>query len=200
MKRTVSRTTALVIGALFAGWLIGASGIAPSQAEEVTPAPVVQGEILKVCITLKTGAIRAASKCNAKTERKTILGGSGAQGPIGPQGERGDAGSQGIQGVKGDTGSQGNQGIQGIQGERGLQGLQGFTGQTGAAGSVSGLRTKEISVMTKNLFSSSCSTLAYYGVSLLDARTTITTSQYSGTSFNKSCTTFTLSTENVYAP
>ena len=191
MKRTVSRTTALVIGALFAGWLIGASGIAPSQAEEVTPAPVVQGEILKVCITLKTGAIRAASKCNAKTERKTILGGSGAQGPIGPQGERGDAGSQGIQGVKGDTGSQGNQGIQGIQG---------FTGQTGAAGSVSGLRTKEISVMTKNLFSSSCSTLAYYGVSLLDARTTITTSQYSGTSFNKSCTTFTLSTENVYAP
>ena len=128
--------------------MIGASGIAPSQAEEVTPAPVVQGEIIKVCINLKSGAIRAASKCDSKTERKTVLGGAGAQGPIGPQGEKGDTGSQGIQGVKGDTGSQGNQGIQGIQGERGLQGLQGFTGQTGATGSVSGLRRTNITFLT----------------------------------------------------
>ena len=138
MKRTDTRTTALVIGALFAGWLVGVSGIASSQAEEVTPPPIVQGEIIKVCINLKSGAIRAASKCDSRTERKTVLGGTGAQGSVGSQGEKGDTGTQGIQGVKGETGSQG------IQGEKGIQGLQGFTGLTGATGTVSGLNTKRI--------------------------------------------------------
>lgn len=144
MKRTDTRTTAIVIGAFLSGWLLGASGISPSQAEEATPATVVQGEIIKVCINLKTGVIRAASKCDSKTERKTVLGGTGAQGPAGPQGEKGDAGSQGIQGPKGDTGAQGIQGEKGIQGERGLQGLQGLTGLTGATGTVSGLNTKRL--------------------------------------------------------
>ena len=144
MKRTDIRTAALVIGALIAGWLMGASGIASSQAEEVTPAPVVQGEIIKVCINLKSGAIRAASKCDSKTERKTVIGGVGARGAVGPQGEKGDTGAQGIQGIKGDAGSQGIQGTQGVQGEKGIQGLQGLMGQTGAAGTVSGLRKQTI--------------------------------------------------------
>jgi hypothetical protein len=144
MKRTDTRTTALVIGALIAGWLMGASGIASSQAEEVTPAPVVQGEIIKVCINLKSGAIRAASKCDSKTERKTVIGGVGARGAVGPQGEKGETGAQGIQGIKGDTGSQGIQGEKGMQGERGLQGLQGLTGLTGATGTLSGLSTKRL--------------------------------------------------------
>ena len=148
MKHADTRTTALVIGALFAGWLMGASGIAPSQAEEVTPAPVVQGEIIKVCINLKSGAIRAASKCDSKTERKTVLGGAGAQGPVGPQGEKGDTGAQGIQGVIGNTGAQGPQGVQGMKGDTGAQGLQGFTGLTGATGSVSGLRKTNITFLT----------------------------------------------------
>jgi hypothetical protein len=144
MKRTDTRTTALVIGDLFAGWLMGASGIASSQAEEVTPATVVQGEIIKVCINMKTGAIRAASKCDSKTERKTVIGGVGARGAVGPQGEKGDTGAQGIQGVKGDTGTQGIQGEKGLQGERGIQGLTGLTGLTGATGTVSGLRKESI--------------------------------------------------------
>ena len=144
MKRTDTRTTALVIGALLAGWLMGASGIASSQAEEVTPAPVVQGEIIKVCINLKSGAIRAASKCDSKIERKTVLGGVGARGAVGPQGEKGDTGTQGIQGVKGETGSQGIQGVQGLQGEKGVQGLTGLTGLTGATGNVSGLKKESI--------------------------------------------------------
>lgn len=148
MKRTDTRTTALVIGALLSGWLIGASGTASSQADEVAPTPVVQGEIIKICINLKSAAIRAASKCDSKTERKTTLSGTGAQGPVGPQGEKGDTGSQGIQGVKGDTGAQGIQGAQGVKGDVGAQGLQGFTGQTGATGSVSGLRKTNITFLT----------------------------------------------------
>lgn len=196
MKYTETRTTALVIGALVAGWLMGASGIAPSQAEEVTNAPVVQGEIIKVCINLKTGDIRAASKCNSKTERKTILGGTGAQGPIGPQGEKGETGAQGIQGVKGDTGAQGIQGVQGIQGEKGSQGLQGFTGATGATGSVSGLRTKSIQVWTQDMFGS-CSTL--FGISMLGADTSLRQSG-SSISLSKSCVSMSYSNQTVYVP
>lgn len=198
MKRTDTRTTALVIGALFAGWLMGASGIAPSQAEEVSPTPVVQGEIIKVCINLKNGDIRAASKCNSKTERKTILGGVGARGAVGPQGEKGDTGIQGIQGVKGDTGSQGIQGAQGIQGERGLQGLQGFTGATGAAGSVSGLRTKSITVWEQS-YGSFCS--SFSGFSVLNGNTNLSQSSFNNSiSLNKSCSTLTSSNISVYAP
>lgn len=198
MKATDTRTAALVTGALFAGWLLGASGISPSQAEEVTAAPVVQGEIIKVCINLKSGAIRAASKCDSKTERKTVLGGTGAQGPIGPQGEKGDTGSQGIQGVKGDTGAQGTQGIQGIQGERGLQGLQGFTGATGATGSVSGLRTKSITVWEQS-YGSFCS--SFSGFSVLNGNTSLSQSSFNNSiSLSKSCSTLTSSNISVYAP
>jgi len=76
----------------------------PSNAEDPVPV-VVQGEILKVCINLKTGVIRVSNKCDTKTERKTVLGGAGAQGvpgpvgPVGPQGERGFPGAVGATGT-----------------------------------------------------------------------------------------------------
>jgi hypothetical protein len=63
---------------------------------------------------------------------------------------------------------------------------------------LSGLRTKDISVMSK--YSSECSGITFTGVSVLDYRTTISTSQFTGTSLNKSCTTFAYSTEKVYVP
>lgn len=195
MKRTDTRTTTLVIGALFAGWLMGASGIAPTQAEEVTPAPVVQGEILKVCINLKTGAIRAVSKCDSKTERKTVLGGVGPRGQIGAQGIQGVAGPQGPVGPKGEVGAQG---IQGVQGDRGLQGDRGFTGLTGATGSVSGLRTKSITVWEQS-FGSFCS--SFSGFSVLNGNTSLSQSSFNNSiSLNKSCSTLYPSTITVYAP
>ena len=141
MKRTNTQISALIFAALLTGWLMGASGIASSQAEEVTPAPVVQGEILNVCINKKTGVIRASSKCDTKAERKTVLGGVGPRGEVGPQGEQGVVGPTGPAGPKGDTGTQG---VQGIQGEKGLQGDRGLMGSTGPAGSVSGLRVESI--------------------------------------------------------
>lgn len=195
MKNKSSQTPIAIVIALIVGWLLGTSGVIASRAEEVTPAPVVQGEILNVCINKKTGVIRAATKCVAKTERKTVLGGVGAQGEVGPQGEQGVVGPAGPVGPKGDAGIQG---IQGVQGERGTQGLQGLTGQTGAAGSVSGLRTKEISFVSR--YSSDCSGISFTGISLLDNRTTISTSQFLGTLLNKSCTTFSYSTERVLVP
>jgi len=198
MQNNRSHTPLAIVIALIVGWLLGTSGVIASKAEEITPTSTVQGTILNVCINKKSGAIRAATKCVAKTERKTVLGGVGAQGEVGPQGEQGETGSQGIQGVKGDTGAQGTQGIQGIQGEMGPQGLQGLTGQTGAAGSVSGLRTKEISFVSRH--SSECSGITLTGISLLDNRTSISTSQFLGTSLNKSCTTFSYSTERVLVP
>ena len=144
MKRSTNRTPLAIVIALIFGWFLGTTGVSLSQAEEVSPAPVVQGEILKVCINLKTGVIRASNKCVAKTERKSILGGVGAQGEVGPQGAQGETGTQGIQGINGDTGVQGTPGIQGVKGDTGLQGDRGFTGLTGAAGSVAGLRTETI--------------------------------------------------------
>lgn len=195
MEHTDTRTTALVIGALFAGWLLGASGIASSQAEEVTPAPIEQGEIIKVCINLKTGAIKAASKCDSKTERKTVLGGVGPKGAIGAQGIQGVAGPQGPVGPKGDTGTQGTQGV---QGEKGLQGDRGFTGSTGATGSVSGLRTRSITVWEQS-YGSFCS--SYSGFSVLNGNTYLSQSSFSNTiSLNKSCSTLSSSTISVYAP
>ena len=195
MKKKNCNTPVAIVIALIVGWLLGTSGVIASKAEEVTPTPVVQGEVLNVCINKKTGVIRASSKCDAKAERKTVLGGVGPRGEVGPQGAQGVAGPTGPTGPKGDTGAQG---IQGIQGEKGLQGVQGPTGQTGAAGSLSGLRTKDISVMSK--YSSECSGITITGVSVLDYRTTISTSQFTGTSLNKSCTTFAYSTERVYVP
>ena len=55
----------------------------------------MQGEVLNVCINKKTGVIRASSKCDAKAERKTVLGGVGPRGEVGPQGEQGVIGPQG---------------------------------------------------------------------------------------------------------
>ena len=135
--------------ALVVGFGIGSATTGPAIAEETTVATTIpQGDLLKVCIDKKTGAIRAASKCKP-TERAYVLGGPGPQGIQGIQGAKGDTGDQGIQGVKGDTGPQG---IQGIQGERGLQGERGFTGATGATGSVSGLSTQTIDFLSASSY------------------------------------------------
>lgn len=131
--------------ALVVGFGIGSTTTRPAIAEETTVATSIsQGDLLKVCIDKKTGAMRAASKCKP-TEKAQVLGGPGPQGIQGIQGEKGDTGSQGIQGVKGDTGSQG---AQGIQGERGPQGERGFIGTTGATGMVSGLSTRRIDFLS----------------------------------------------------
>ena len=151
MTFTISKKHITPVLTLLIGFVLGMGGTLPSSAEE-TPAPVVvQGEILKVCINLKTGVIRVSNKCDAKTERKTVLGGAGAQGA---KGEKGDTGATGATGATGLTGATGPQGLQGIQGERGATGLtgaqgpQGFTGATGATGSISGLRTQSIDFLS----------------------------------------------------
>jgi hypothetical protein len=134
---------------LFIGIGIGTSVNGPAQAEETaTAAAASQGDLLKVCIDNKSGAIRAASKCKS-SERAYVLGGPG---PRGPQGLQGQTGLTGPQGPKGETGSQGEQGIQGIKGDQGVQGIQGFTGATGATGSVSGLRTQSIDVLSGSAY------------------------------------------------
>jgi hypothetical protein len=196
MKNKNSQTPIVVVIALIVGWLLGTSGVIASKAEEVTPTPVVQGEILNVCINKKTGVIRASSKCDTKAERKTVLGGVGPRGEVGPQGEKGDQGATGAQGIQGLKGDQGAQGIQGLTGERGAQGPQGFTGATGATGSVSGLRTKSIQVWQKDIFGS-CSSL--FGIAMLSGDTSL--SQYSNTiSLNKRCVSMSTSNVTVYAP
>jgi hypothetical protein len=148
MTFTISKKHFIPVMTLIIGFFLGMGGTLPSNAEE-TPAPVVvQGEILKICINLKTGVIRVSNKCDTKTERKTVLGGAGAQGA------KGDKGEIGAIGLTGDTGPQGPQGPQGIQGERGVTGLtgaqgpQGYTGATGATGSISGLRTVSIDFLS----------------------------------------------------
>jgi hypothetical protein len=196
MKKKNNRTPIAIISALIVGWLLGTSGVIVSKAEEITPAPVVQGEILNVCINKKSAVIRASNKCDAKTERKTVLGGVGSQGEVGPQGERGELGATGPQGIQGLKGDQGVQGTQGVVGERGAQGSQGFTGATGATGSVSGLRTKSIQVWQKD-FLGSCSSL--FGIAMLSGDTNL--SQYSNTiSLNKRCVSMSSSNVTVYAP
>jgi hypothetical protein len=196
MKFKINLTPIAVVFALLLGWFLGTSGIAPSQAEEVSPTPEVQGEILNVCINKKTGVIRASSKCDTKAERKTVLGGVGPRGDVGPKGEKGDQGATGAQGIQGLKGDQGAQGIQGVKGDQGLQGAQGFTGATGATGSVSGLRTKSIEVWSKDIFGS-CSSL--FGISMLSGETSL--SQYSNTiSLNKRCVSMSSSNVTVYAP
>lgn len=135
----------IVSFSLIVGFGIGSTTTGPAIAEETalaTSAP--QGDLLKVCIDKKTGAIRAASKCKT-SERAYVLGGPGPQGVQGIKGEKGDTGAQGIQGAKGEIGERG---IQGIQGERGLQGDRGFTGLTGATGTVSGLSTRRIDFLS----------------------------------------------------
>ena len=194
MKKHRNQTPIAIVIALIVGWLVGTSGVISSKAEEVSTAPVVQGEILNVCINKKTGVIRVASKCDTKAERKTVLGGVGPRGEVGPQGAQGVAGPTGPAGPKGDTGAQG---IQGVQGEKGIQGDRGLTGLTGPAGSVSGLRTKSITVWEQYLGSDTC--LSYSGFSVLNANTNLTTFLGS-TSLKKSCSTLSPSNVTVFVP
>ena len=121
MTFTISKKVLLPFFTLVIGFVLGINGTSPSNAETT----VAQGEILKVCINLKTGAIRVSAKCDTKTERKTVLGGVGAQG------------------IQGETGP---------EGPEGPEGPQGFTGATGATGSMVGLRTKKIDYLSANWF------------------------------------------------
>ena len=147
MTITISKKVFIPILTLFIGFALGVTGTLPSHAED--PVPVVQGEILKVCINLKSGVIRVSNKCDAKTERKTVLGGAGAQGA---KGDKGDTGATGLTGATGAQGPQGIQGERGATGLTGAQGPQGFTGATGATGSVSGLRTTRIEFLNGGSF------------------------------------------------
>ena len=178
---TKNESTKIAI-ALFSGILIGSFGLGTATADE-TPSPtpsavaVPQGEVLSVCIDKKTGIVRAASTCK-KTERSTTLGGSG------PRGEKGD---------KGDTGVTG---LQGLQGAPGTNGIDGRTGATGATGTVSGLRTRSITVWEQS-FSSSCS--GFLSFNALNGNTSL--SSYGSTiSLNKSCSSLYPSNVTVYAP
>ena len=178
---TKNESTKIAI-ALFAGILIGSFGLGSATANE-TPSPtpsavaVPQGEVISICIDKKTGIMRAASTCK-KTERSTTLGGSG------PRGEKGD---------KGDTGATG---LQGFQGTPGTNGIDGRTGATGATGSVSGLRTRSITVWEQS-FSSSCS--GFLSFNALNGNTSL--SSYGSTiSLNKSCSSLFPSNVTVYAP
>ena len=178
---TKNESTKIAI-ALITGILVGSFGLGSATADE-TPSPtpsavaIPQGEILSVCIDKKTGIIRAASTCK-KTERSTTLGGAG------PRGEKGD---------KGDTGATG---LQGLQGTPGTNGIDGRTGATGATGSVSGLRTRSITVWEQS-FSSSCS--GFLSFNALNGNTSL--SSYGSTiSLNKSCSSLYPSNVTVYAP
>lgn len=178
MTITISKKAFLPIFTLLIGFILGINGTLPSNAETT----VAQGEILKVCINLKTGVIRVSAKCDTKTERKTVLGGVGAQGiqgiqgeqgikgdtgatgamgtqgPIGLSGPQGEIGATGVTGAQGKQGDRGATGAQGIQGERGptgltgAQGPQGYTGATGAAGSLSGLRQTSLNFLSNSIF------------------------------------------------
>jgi hypothetical protein len=131
--------------ALFAGILIGSLGLGIATAEE-TPIPIApQGDLLKVCIDKKSGAIRASTTCK-KTEKPYALGGPG---PQGIQGVKGDVGPQGIQGVKGDVGPQG---LTGPVGSQGPAGPTGSAGPAGPAGSLAGLRTVTLDYLTGYYF------------------------------------------------
>ena len=198
-----ARELTRLIGVLVIGFLLGA-GITPLNAVD----PVAStGEILKVCINTKTGAIRVASKCTS-AERKTVLGGVGATGEKGDTGATGEKGDTGATGEKGDTGAQGPAGTNGIngatgatgpQGEKGTtgaQGPQGFTGATGATGSLASLRTTTVKEWSKDIYGS-CSTL--FGISMLGGNTSL--SQFSNTiSLNKSCVSMSYRNVTVYAP
>ena len=178
---TKNESTKIAI-ALFSGILIGSFGLGTATADE-TPSPtpsavaVPQGEVISVCIDKKTGIVRAASTCK-KTERSTTLGGSG------PRGEKGDKGDVGVTG------------LQGSQGAPGTNGIDGRTGATGATGSVSGLRTRSITVWEQS-FSSGCG--GFFGFNALNANTSL--SSYGSTiTLNKSCSSLNSSNVTVYAP
>ena len=139
------RELSLICFSLSMGLLFGSGLLIPSSAEETG-----QGEVLSVCITKKTGAIRVSDKC-AKGERATTLGRVGPQGEQGPQGEVGPVGPKGDTGVQGPKGDTGPQGLPGERGAMGLQGLTGPRGETGPSG-VSGLRTVTLDFLTGYYF------------------------------------------------
>ena len=124
---------------LLIGVLIGSIGLSVAKADDITSPPLPQGEIIKICIDGKSGAIRSASKCKSG-ERATTIGGVGARGPQGLQGVTGQTGAVGPTGAQGEQGVKGETGTQGIQGLQGPQGVIGLRGATGANGSVVGLR------------------------------------------------------------
>ena len=114
------------------------------------------------------------------------------------KGEKGDVGPQGPAGPKGDTGPQGPQGPQGLVGPTGLQGERGLTGLTGPAGTVTGLRTKTITVWEQSYSGGFCS--SYSGFSVLNANTSLSTSSLLGTTLRKECSTLISSSQTVYVP
>lgn len=184
----------IAISSLLLGFVIGVSSFGAASAEESSPATnAPQGDLLKVCIDKKSGALRASNSCKT-SERAYVLGGPG---PQGPQGVKGDIGPVGPQGPKGDIGPTGQTGP---AGPIGPQGERGFTGATGPAGTVTGLRTKSITVWEQSLVGSSCSSASIYGgFSVLNANTNLTT--FLGTtSLSKSCSTLYSSNVNVYVP
>ena len=87
--------------------------------------------------------------------------------------------------------------LQGEPGPEGPQGPQGERGEKGATGTMSGLRTKSITVWEQS-FGDYCSSLS--GFTALNSNTRITTSSYSGVTLNKSCSTLSSSSVNVYVP
>ena len=199
-----ARELTRLIGVLVIGFLLGA-GITPLNAVD----PVAStGEILKVCINTKTGALRVANKCTS-AERKTVLGGVGAKGDKGDVGEKGATGDTGAvgetgaqgpagtNGINGATGATGLQGEKGATGATGAQGPQGFTGSTGATGSVASLRTRSISFLHPGGFSGFCS--SFGGTSYLNGNTSI--SVFGGSvTLNKSCSNLLESSITVYVP
>ena len=192
--KTTTRANLQTISILSIGIMIGSFGFGNASADDTTTttAPTIPaGEMIKVCINKKSGAIRAASKCNS-SERSSSLGGPGPQGP------KGDVGSVGPIGLVGPAGPIGPRGDLGPTGMQGIQGVAGPTGMTGATGSVSGLRTKSITTMSTG-FGSYCSSFSIGGASLLNGNSSISVSG-SYVTLNKNCTNLTESSVTVYAP
>jgi len=197
MTFTISKKHITPVLTLLIGFVLGMGGTFPLSAEE-TPTPVVvQGEVLKVCINLKTGVIRVSNKCDTKTERKTVLGGAGAQGA---KGDKGDTGATGLTGPMGLTGAAGPQGIQGIQGERGFTGLtgpQGPQGFTGATGSVSGLKVASLNFLHNGYL---CPGYGSSSVAVLTSASLSYSSLLSSLRLNTNSTTLKTCVVSVYTP
>jgi hypothetical protein len=89
------------------GFFLGTSTLGTATAADPTPnVSAPQGDLLKVCIDKRTGAIRASVTCKS-TEKSYVLGGPGAQGVQGDKGEVGAIGPQGVQGSPGIAGTNG---------------------------------------------------------------------------------------------
>ena len=144
--KTTTRANLHTISILSIGIMIGSFGFGNASADDTTTttttAPTIPaGEMIKVCINKKSGAIRAATKCTT-SERSSSLGGPGPQGP------KGDVGAVGPIGLVGPAGPIGPKGDVGPIGLQGVQGVAGPTGMTGATGSVSGLSTRRLDFLS----------------------------------------------------